>query len=233
MEGIHPGDSGLSVLDYLMGGHATVPAELGIFLGTSHRMHPDVCRPISQGVYEGRLQAASACARQRLVLGATADPALRATGVVHVPVRHRHRSQRSPEEAKRIAELWHSLQQQHWCNRDGQCAPIGPADILVVAPYRAQVRELQQALGPQARVGTVDKFQGQEAAVSILSMTTSDGDDVPRGLDFLFSKNRLNVAVSRAKCLALVVGSPALSVIETDRVEDMQRLSFYSRLVVS
>ena len=231
VQGIHPGDSGLSVLDYLMVGHATVPAELGIFLGTSHRMHPDVCRPISQGVYEGRLQAASACARQRLVLGAGADPALRASGVVHVPVRHRQRSQRSPEEAQRIAELWHSLQQQHWCNRDGQCAPIGPADILVVAPYRAQVRELQQALGPQARVGTVDKFQGQEAAVSILSMTTSDGDDVPRGLEFLFSKNRLNVAVSRAKCLALVVGSPALSTIETDRVEDMQRLSFYSRLV--
>jgi uncharacterized protein len=230
-EGTHPGDSGLSVLDYLMQGHATVPAEQGIFLGITHRMHPDVCKPISEGVYEGRLVSAAECAAQGLVLNATADPALKAQGVVHVPVPHAHRSQSAPEEAQRIKQLFDSLLQQHWIDRNGATHPITPRDILVVAPYNAQVRELRRALGNQARVGTVDKFQGQEAAVAIVSMTTSDADNLPRSLDFLFNKNRLNVAVSRAKCLALVVASPGLQGMDCGTVEEMGLLSFYARLV--
>jgi superfamily I DNA and/or RNA helicase len=165
------------------------------------------------------------------VLNATADPALKAQGVVHVPVPHAHRSQSAPEEAQRIKQLFDSLLQQHWIDRNGATHPITPRDILVVAPYNAQVRELRRALGNQARVGTVDKFQGQEAAVAIVSMTTSDADNLPRSLDFLFNKNRLNVAVSRAKCLALVVASPGLQGMDCGTVEEMGLLSFYARLV--
>lgn len=231
VEGIHPGDSGLSVLDYLMQGHATVPAEQGVFLGVTHRMHPAVCHPISEGVYEGRLTAAPACAAQSLVLKASADPALQPQGVVYVPVPHSQRSQSSPEEAQRIRQLYDSLLQQQWTDRTGTTRPITSEDILVVAPYNAQVRELRRTLGDLARVGTVDKFQGQEAAVAIVSMTTSDADHMPRSLDFLFSKNRLNVAVSRAKCLALVVASPGLRGMDCGTVEEMGLLSFYARLV--
>lgn len=227
-EGIHPGDSGLSVLDYLIQGHATVPANQGIFLGTTHRMHPYVCKPISEGVYEGRLTSTPACAAQGLILQASADPALKTRGVVHVSVPHEHRSQSAPEEAGRIKQLFDNLLQQHWTDRTGRTRPIGPDDILVVAPYNAQVRVLRHVLGDSARVGTVDKFQGQEAAVVIVSMTTSDADNLPRSLDFLFSKNRLNVAVSRAKCLALVVASPGLQGIDCKTVDEMALLSLYA-----
>ena len=230
-EGIHPGASGLSVLDYLMQGHATVPVEQGIFLGVSHRMHPDVCKPISEGVYEGRLTSAPSCATQGLVLNANADPVLKKQGVVYVPVPHVGRSQSAPEEALRIKQLFECLLQQHWIDRTGATKRITNEDILVVAPYNAQVRELRSALGEDARLGTVDKFQGQEAAVAIVSMTTSDADNLPRNLDFLFSKNRLNVAISRAKCLALLVASPGLQGIDCATVEEMGMLSFYARLL--
>ena len=230
-EGVHPGDSGLSVLDYLMQGHATVPAHQGIFLGTTHRMHPEVCKHISEGVYEGRLMSASACAAQGLVLKATADPVLRKYGVVYVPVPHENCNQSSKEEVNRIKELFINLQQQSWTDRNGETRPVTSDDILVVAPYNAQVRALRYALGNGTRIGTVDKFQGQEAAVVIVSMTTSDGNNLPRSLDFLFSKNRLNVAISRAKCLALLVASPGLKEIECKTVEEMALMSFYARLM--
>lgn len=230
-EGVHPGDSGLSVLDYLMQGHATVPANQGIFLGTTHRMHPEVCKHISEGVYEGRLMSASACAVQGLVLKATADPVLRKHGVVYVPVPHENCNQSSKEEVNRIKELFINLQQQSWTDRNGETRPVTLDDILVVAPYNAQVRALRYALGNGTRIGTVDKFQGQEAAVVIVSMTTSDGNNLPRSLDFLFSKNRLNVAISRAKCLALLVASPGLKEIECKTVEEMALMSFYARLM--
>ena len=168
---------------------------------------------------------------QGLVLNASADPALKAQGVVYVPVTHVHRSQSAPEEAQRVKQLFDTLLQQQWTDRTGITRPITLQDILVVAPYNAQVRELRRVLGDEARVGTVDKFQGQEAAVAIISMTTSDTDNLPRSLDFLFSKNRLNVAVSRAKCLALVVASPGLQCVDCGTVEEMKLLSFYARLV--
>jgi predicted RecB family nuclease len=229
-QGTHPGDSGLSALDYLMQGHATVPADMGIFLGQTYRMHSAVCAPISTAIYENRLISDSSCDQQRLVLANDADPVLQPTGVVYLPVSHQNRSQSAPEEAKRIAELYQSLLQQSWIDREGREQHLTDADILVVAPYNAQVRGLRKALGEQARVGTVDKFQGQEGAVVIVSMTTSDAANLPRSLDFLFSKNRINVAVSRAKCLAVIVASLGLQSVECDKVEDMPLLNFYSML---
>jgi uncharacterized protein len=217
-------------LDYLMQGRPTVPPDEGIFLATTYRMHPDVCQPLSGGIYEERLKPAKTCSTQRLMLSADADPGLAETGIVYVPVEHRDRSQSCPEEIARIERLHTSLLHQSWINADGKIAPITPVDVIVLAAYNAQVRALQKALGASARVGTVDKFQGQEAAVAILSMTSSDADSIPRGVGFLFSRHRLNVAVSRARCLAIIVASPALAEVECASIDDLPLVSFYARL---
>jgi len=230
IQGIHPGDSGLSALDYLMQDRATVPPENGLFLGETYRMHSDVCHVISEGIYDGRLVSAAPCDRQRLVLNADADCAIKPTGIIWVPLSHKNNSQSSIEEANRIKAMYDSLRQQSWINKNGVSAQLTAEDILVVAPYNAQVRLLQKVLGANARIGTVDKFQGQEAAVAILSMTSSDAENMPRGVDFLFSKNRLNVAVSRAKCLAVIVASPSLKNADCGKIEDIPLLNFYSML---
>ncbi|HWJ05441.1 MAG TPA: TM0106 family RecB-like putative nuclease, partial [Steroidobacteraceae bacterium] len=223
IQGVHPGRSGESTLDFLLDGRATVPPELGIFLPQTWRMGPDVCRFISEAIYDGRLEPEPKNANQRLVLGPRMHPALRPSGVVFWPVEHAGCAQRSEEEAEEIRRIYTSLlggavdpttgatlSGASWIDRDGVKRRLTAADVLVVAPYNLQVNLLRRVLPRDARVGTVDKFQGQEAAVSIVSMTTSSEDELPRNLEFLFSRNRLNVAISRARCLSIVVASPRL-----------------------
>jgi len=222
IQGAHPGDSGQSALEFVLGDMATVPLDRGIFLPVTRRMHPDVCRFISEAVYDGRLKAEDRNAAQGIVLSNGPDPALRASGISWAPVAHEDCSQKSEEEATRIAELYTSLLGQRWTNRDGVTEPIGVQDILVVSPYNMQVNLLKSVLPASARVGTVDKFQGQEAAVVLVSMTTSTAEDISRGLEFLYSRNRLNVAISRARCLAVVVASPRLLEAPCTTIEQMK-----------
>jgi len=222
IQGTHPGDSGRSALEFVLRDKATVPPERGIFLGITRRMHPDVCKFISDAVYEGRLEAEPGNATQRLVLVPGVDCALRTTGVSWVPVAHEDCSQKSTAEAERIGQIYRSLLEQRWTNRDGVTRVIGGADILVVTPYNMQVNLLRSVLPAGARVGTVDKFQGQEAAAVLVSMTTSTAEDVSRGLEFLYSRNRLNVAISRARCLAVVVASPKLLEARCNTIEQMK-----------
>ncbi len=210
IQGVHPGDSGRSALEFVLGESATVRAERGIFLAHTRRMHPQVCGFISEAIYDGRLQAEAGNAVQTLLLSPGADPALRPSGIAWLPIEHAGCSQRSEAEAVRVRQLFDSLCAQRWTNRDGVTAPIGAADVLIVSPYNMQVNLLRSLLPSGARVGTVDKFQGQEAAVVLVSMTSSTAEDVSRGLDFLYSRNRLNVAISRARCLAVVIASPRL-----------------------
>ena len=221
-QGVHPGDSGKSALELLLGHAATVPPERGIFLPVTRRMHPDVCRFISEAVYDGRLEAEPANAAQTLVLRTGADSALKASGLSWVPVIHEGCSQKSEAEGARIRSLYGALLEQRWVNKKGVEAPLGPADILVVSPYNMQVNHLRSVLPAGARVGTVDKFQGQEAAVVLVSMTSSSAEDVSRGLEFLYSRNRLNVAISRAKCLAVVVASAKLLEASCNTIEQMR-----------
>src|ERR1022692_3350014 len=150
------------------------------------------------------------------------DAALRPSGIAWVPVAHEGCSQKSEPEGVRIRELYASLLKQRWVNREGVEGPIGPEDILVVTPYNMQVNHLKSVLPAGARVGTVDKFQGQEAAVVLVSMTTSTAADISRGLEFLYSQNRLNVAISRARCLAIVVASPKLLEAPCNTIEQMK-----------
>ncbi len=221
VQGAHPGRSGDSALEWLLDGAATIQAERGIFLATTWRLHPDVCRFISEAVYDGRLQPEAHNARRTLVLSPDAHPLLRASGIVHAALRHEGCSQSSKEEAALVRELYDSALAQRYTDRDGIEHPMTAHNVLVVAPYNAQVNLLKRTLPDGARVGTVDKFQGQEAELVIVSMTTSSEHDLPRHLGFLYSKNRINVAISRAKCLAIVIANPALMAIKCQTPEQM------------
>jgi superfamily I DNA and/or RNA helicase len=229
VQGVHPGQSGLSCLDYLMLDHATVPPERGALLDVSWRMHPDVCEFISEAIYEGRLKSHPDTAERYLVLDSSAHPVLRPTGIAVLEVDHAGCTQSSIEEADAIASLLGSLLSHSLRDKDGKIRRLTLGDILIVSPFNAQVNLLRQKLPAGARVGTVDKFQGQEAAVAIVSMATSDGADAPRGSDFLFNINRLNVAVSRAQCLSVIVRSKQLLEMSPTSVADLHRLDGFAR----
>jgi predicted RecB family nuclease len=225
IQGSHPSPLDLSCLEWMLQGHATVPAERGIFLNVTRRMHPEVCSFISEQVYEGRLENDPATERQRV--GGTGFPN---SGVWWMPVDHEGNTQSAREEAAAIHEACNELLRGIWTEKDGSSRPITGNDIIVVAPYNAQVNVLRSALPDDIRVGTVDKFQGQEAPICIVSMTASSAEDVSRGFDFLFSLNRINVAVSRAKGLALVFGSTRLIEATCNTTEQMRLLNSFSAI---
>ncbi|SFE52649.1 TM0106 family RecB-like putative nuclease [Blastococcus tunisiensis] len=229
-QAVHPGESGASALEHLLDGHATIPTERGVFLDCSYRMHPDLTAFVSDLAYEGRLEAADG--RDRVaVLG---EGPLSGSGLRVHPVRHElTAADKSQQEADVVAGLWRSVQGSTWRNHLGEEALIGPEQVLVVAPYNAQVALIKAALPEGARVGTVDKFQGQEAPVVIYSMTSTSADDAPRGIGFLYDLNRLNVAVSRAQALACVVLSPLLMDAPARTPDQLRKVNALCRLVES
>jgi predicted RecB family nuclease len=232
VQGVHPGQTGLSCLEYLLEDKATVPDGRGILLNETHRLHPALCAFISGAIYDGRLTAAPSTAQRQLVLRPGAHhsgilAALRPAGLSFAPVDHDGCTQSSPAEADAVAALVTALQGQTIVRGDVE-SPLTLADILVVAPYNLQVNLLKRRLPPGAQVGTVDKFQGQEAAVVIVSMTTSRGVDAPRGTAFLFNPNRFNVAVSRAQCLAIVVHGAGLLEGAWTAIDDLRRLDLFA-----
>ena len=205
-KGSHPEGGDLSALDHVLDGAQTIPEERGKFLATTWRMHPDVCHFISEIAYENRLESARECARQGV--GGVGD--LAGTGLRYRPVSHAGNRTSSTEEAAEVVQLVDDLIGRPWIDRTGQPRALTIEDILVVAAYNAHVSLLANRLPTSARVGTVDKFQGQEAPVVIYSMATSSPAEAPRGIDFLYSLHRLNVAISRAQGMAILVCSPAL-----------------------
>ena len=230
IQGVHPGRSGDSALDYLLDGEATIAPERGVFLATTYRMHPDVCQFISDAIYDSRLQSDISTFKRALVLNTKAHPALKPTGIRYLPVEHDGCSQRSEEEAALVLELVINLLTQRYLDGTGKSHPFTLNDILVVAPYNMQVNLLKRVLPEGARVGTVDKFQGQEAEVVIVSMTTSSEEYLPRFIDFLFSKNRLNVAISRARCLSLIICNRKLMVTNCSSVQEQSLVNLICRL---
>jgi superfamily I DNA and/or RNA helicase len=220
-QAVHPPGAGVSVLEHLLGEHTTIPPERGLFIDETRRMHPDVCKFISKAIYEDRLESFADCANQ----GIEAPGRLTGTGIRYVPVTHEGNTRESPEETKTIAGLVDDLLKGQYFQTDGASGPLKPEQIMVVAPYNAQVRRLTERLPEGVRIGTVDKFQGQEAAVCFFSMATSSGEELPRNLEFLFSRNRLNVAISRARCLAVLVCNPALLNIRCKSAEQMRLLN--------
>jgi predicted RecB family nuclease len=221
-QGSHPPGADASVLAHLLGEDQTVRPEMGLFLQHTWRMREEVCRYISDTFYEGRLHPADVCAERSVELG---------NGVRFLEVEHSGHRQASPEEAQAVAVEIERLLGTPFCDEHGP-RTLGPADVVVVAPYNAHVRRLREAIPDTGiRIGTVDKFQGQQAAVVFYSMASSGGEDVPRGLEFLFSRNRLNVAISRAQCLAYLVCSPRLLEVSCRTVEQMRLANALCRFV--
>lgn len=205
-QALHPHGAGVSALDHLLDGHDTIAADRGVFLDTTYRMHPAITEFVSTTSYDGRLTSAPDRERQRI----DAPGRLRGNGLRWLPLAHTGCVAESPQEARLVADLLADLLRGTWTDVEGRAHDLTLADVLVVAPYNAQVAALRAALPEGARVGTVDKFQGQQAPVVIYSMASSSAADAPRGVDFLHDPHRLNVAVSRARALAVVVGSEAL-----------------------
>jgi predicted RecB family nuclease len=220
LQGSHPVGAERSALAHLLGHDPTIRPEQGLFLETTWRLHPDLCDYTSEVFYEGRVTPEPHLARQHIV---APDP-VNGTGPRLLPVAHAGNDNESPEEADAVAALARAIVDggSHWVNEEGLDCPVMWDDILIVAPYNAQVGAIQRLLPDSARVGTVDKFQGQEAPVSIYSMASSSADDAPRGMDFLYSRNRLNVATSRARCVAVVVASPDLLRVRARTPEQMR-----------
>jgi len=215
----HPEGSGLSALEYLLEGHDTMPEERGLFLGETWRLHPVVCEFTSTLFYEGKLQPRAGLASQA-VDGPTGYAG---AGLFYTPVEHAGNRNASEEEATTVAAIVAELTKPGvtWMNRHGIVMPMTLDDVLIVAPYNAQVSEIAARV-PGARVGTVDKFQGQEAAVVVYSMATSSSEDAPHGIEFVFSRHRFNVATSRARAVCILVGNPELFESECQSPEHMR-----------
>jgi predicted RecB family nuclease len=221
-QGTHPPGAGASVLSHLLGEDGTVRPGMGLFLEHTWRMRPEVNEFISTTFYESRLRPAEVCLGRSLADG---------NGLRFVPIEHEGNRTHSPEEADFVRDEIARLLGTPYVVDDGE-RTLREEDLIVVAPYNAQVRCLRQAIPEQrVRIGTVDKFQGQQAAVVFYSLASSSGDDVPRGLDFLFSRHRLNVAVSRAKCLAYLVASPRLLDAQCKTIEQMRLANALCRFV--
>jgi predicted RecB family nuclease len=212
----HPPGAGASALEHILGDHATVPPDAGLLLDQTWRMHPRLCRYTSETFYDGKLTWADGLERQEILgEGALRGSGLGGSGLRVVEVTHEGNTNASPEEAAEVARLVCGLVGREWRDKDGVRRVIGAGEVLVVTPYNAQIRAIEDALARAGcsagvRVGTVDKFQGRQAPVAIYSMATSSADDAPRGLEFLYDPHRLNVATSRAQALAVVVASTDL-----------------------
>ncbi|HAP39398.1 MAG TPA: helicase [Nitrospira sp.] len=243
VQGSHPGDAGLSALQYALKDtdmsrpdapifHAVVPPEAGLFLGESRRMHPSVCRFISESIYGGRLGSHADCARQRIALPTNpSDFVTSESGIVFSGVEHDGNIQQSDEEVARVLAIYQELKGRSYTAKDGSTKPLTLEHFLFIAPYNAQVRRLQEALPDGARVGSVDRFQGQEAPVCILSLCSSYGEYGSRGLGFILDRNRINVAMSRAQCLAVVVADPRIAGSVPGSLDDMMLLNLFCKLV--
>jgi uncharacterized protein len=226
IQGSHPEGTDVSALEYVLDGAATIGKQQGLFLEQTWRLHPNICSFTSELFYEGRLACRVGLGQQEIL----SRGRIRGAGLRYLPVAHEGNQNTAPEEAEAIERLVEETLAAgaSWADRDGRTRPVALEDILIIAPYNAQVSEILRRL-PQARVGTVDKFQGQEAAIVIYSVTTSSHADAPRGMEFLYSLNRLNVAVSRAKCVCVLVASPAIFEPACNTPRQMELANAYCR----
>jgi len=216
----HPEGAEVAALVHLLDGRQTLPDERGLFLDVTWRLHPDICAFTSELYYEGRLRSRPGLERQAL----TGDTPFAGSGLFFVPVTHRGNTSSAPEEVEAVGRIVEHLLGAGvaWIDADGTAHPLDETCILVVAPYNAQVSALAARLPTGVRVGTIDRFQGQEAPVVIYSATSSSAEDAPRGMAFLYDPHRLNVATSRARCGCILVASPRLMEAECRTPEQMR-----------
>lgn len=237
----HPGNSGLSGLEHINQGHDVVPPEYGILLRVTRRMHPEIAKFISEQVYENKLEADPPCANQRIGEGGLVS----GSGLFWLPIKHEGCSVRSVHEVSAVVKIYESVLGKQFTDKYGKTRIIEPRDIFVIAPYNAQVQELRRQLLASSiatssgstedllkqRVGTVDKAQGSEAPIVLVSYTSSSANDIPRNFEFLYSKNRFNVAVSRAQAITVVIASPELLNVQCKTIEQVRLANMLCRYV--
>ena len=230
MHGSHPPGADRSALSHVLDADATIPPDRGLFLATTWRLHPVLCRFTSEVFYDDRLEPEPHLALQVV---RTREQRAQGVGPRLLEVRTTGADNDSPVEAEAVATLARSIVGggTTWVDGRGVTHKVGWDDILIVAPYNAQVAAIARRLPPEARVGTVDKFQGQEAPISVYSLTTSSPELAPRGMEFLYSRNRLNVATSRARCVAFVIGSPDLWRVRARTPAQMRLANAFCRFV--
>ena len=226
MQGSHPEGTDVSALTHILGPHATIPPDRGLFLDETWRLHPEICAFTSELFYEDRLRSRPGLELQQI----RSNSRISGSGLRFLPVLHEGNQNSSPEEADAIRDLVAQIlnSKATFIDSENKETAIALSDILIIAPYNAQVFELQERL-PGGRVGTVDKFQGQEAPIVIYSVTTSSYLDAPRGMEFLYSANRLNVATSRARAICVLAASPAIFEAECRTPRQMQLANAFCR----
>lgn len=228
INGSHPNNNNLSTMEYLIEGDETVSKDKGLFLGTTFRMHKDVNKFISKYFYNDLLRNHDITNSRTLNHLSTE---IQPTGIQFIPVHHTGNTQSSIEEVEKVEEIINELFNSS-VSIECEERKLSEDDILIVSPYNSQVYELRKKLGEKFRVGTVDKFQGQEAPVVIVSLTASNYEEAPRGIDFILNFNRINVALSRSQCLSIVVGSPDLTHLHNQSLNSI-RLTNLHRTIMS
>ena len=225
-KGSHPDGTDGSSLQHILGEEHTIAKDRGLFLEQTWRLHPEICAFNSELFYDNKLHAKEDCAQQKII----SEGPISGSGLRYLPVPHTGNKSFSIEEAQATEKLVNDIlaSKPSWIDRDGKEHTLTLNDVLIITPYNAQVFEIQQRL-PEARVGTVDKFQGQEAPIAIYSMATSSHADAPRGMEFLYSANRFNVAISRAQCAAILIASPDIFEVDCKTPRQMQLANGFCR----
>lgn len=228
LQGSHPAGAEVSALEHVLEGQKTIRRDKGLFLNETWRLHPSICAFTSEVFYESLLRSRNELRNQQL----DGHPWLGQSGLRYLPVKHDGNQNSSPEEVEYVVRLVEGLlaPEVHWIDDRNVRHRLLPEDILIVAPYNAQVAALTRQL-PGMRIGTVDKFQGQQAPVVIYSLTTSTPADAPRGMEFLYSLNRLNVAISRARAMSILVANPKLLEPECKTPRQLQLANALGRYV--
>lgn len=218
-KGTHPEGADAAALNHVLGQHKTMPPDKGLFLGVSRRLNPKICEFTSEVYYEKRLTTFAGTEKQII----SGSDKFSGSGLFYVPVAHQGNQSKAIEEVEAIEGIVKHLLNGnvHWTDESGTIKKLSKLDILVMAPYNLQVEALINKL-PGIEVGTVDRFQGREAPVVIYSMASSSPDDAPRGMGFLYNPNRLNVATSRAKCICILVATPAILEPDCHSIDQMR-----------
>jgi len=229
---VHPGESGLSTPEYLLENQDTISPDKGIFIDKSRRLHPKICKFISENFYDGRLKNFDFTEKRKIIFSKK-ESLLPETGIVMIDAKHKEICrQKSIEEGKLIKNFYDRIIGSTFIDpKENIEKKMDVKDILTVAPYNVQVNYLKSILPKEARVGTIDIFQGQEAPVTIISMTTSDPESLPRNVDFFFSRNRLNVAISRSQCLSIVIMNKKILDIACKKIEHIRLVNTFMKLL--
>lgn len=233
-QGSHPGESGLSALEYYLDDESVIPPEKGFFLGMSRRNHPDIADVYSEVIYDGQARAHPQNEKQKIKLPEDDSQIRRInqeTGFTYVPVEHQGNTHKSEEEAAAVKEIVQELVGREFVDAEGRTRKLTLKDIMIISPYALQAKQISKELGGDARVGTVHKFQGQEAPVTIVSFAVSKASSYSRSMDHWANLSMLHTAVSRARGLVVFVGSPELENIRVRHIRHMRQLNFYYKIL--